>query len=306
MTNPQREDRRSQADAAPAPTVVSALSRRTKRGDGRGAPTSAAPTTAANAGGVSSARGQSYTHGSADIRKQFYGSSSNNNTSRSSTGRSGASASYYEGATAASQLASEPIYIDLMESPPSTGPRRLSERSVAQNTTSPNAFDLPYYDDDRETATFSGKGYYGGGGVGNMRRPQGRAGYGVYATPAKPASANTATTTPGTKEPQPMPVMYGDPMDTGSVNTGMSQQELLRKKAREDNHRRRSKDKHHSNRKSKKHHQILNMPVNLVVGAGKKVQDMGKLMTEKKKSHSKVRLKINPCGPSSKPITRSL
>jgi hypothetical protein len=64
-----------------------------------------------------------------------------------------------------------------------------------------------------------------------------------------------------------VPILFGDILDTGSVATGMSQQELLRKKARADN-RMRNKDKT-SRSKGKKKDRILQMPTHLMSGSGK-------------------------------------
>jgi hypothetical protein len=67
------------------------------------------------------------------------------------------------------------------------------------------------------------------------------------------------------------PILMGaDAFDTSSVVTGMSQQELLRRKAREVNQKKKSIPQHRSaKKKKKKTDRILNLPASLL-GGGKK------------------------------------
>lgn len=63
------------------------------------------------------------------------------------------------------------------------------------------------------------------------------------------------------------PVMFSDPVESGSVLTGMSQQELLRRKAREDTKQR--KEKKFGRKKKKERTSIVNLPMGLL-GLGNK------------------------------------
>jgi len=66
-------------------------------------------------------------------------------------------------------------------------------------------------------------------------------------------------------------IMFGDPYEGASVMTGMSQQELLRKKSRAHSAKQQRKSSSHKDkntRSSKKKDRILNMPGNLLLGVG--------------------------------------
>lgn len=62
---------------------------------------------------------------------------------------------------------------------------------------------------------------------------------------------------------EPTPIVFQDPIELGSVATGLSQQELIRKKARRDSKNKREKK---AARSKKKEGRILNMPMSLLIG----------------------------------------
>lgn len=186
----------------------------------------------------------------------------------------------------------EPIYADLEGAFRDDGQQGGGASGAAESAAAASADEsggnYPYFADGgggggghEELATFTG---------GNskscipmmphLNHPQHRMGYGPFQTPAKPPGGgrggdankkennkNGNGNNGSSSSDAMVPIVFGDPApgDNGSVMTGMSQQELLRKKAREHGKKnsKRSGGGSGKSGKGNQHHRILNMPASL-------------------------------------------
>lgn len=152
-------------------------------------------------------------------------------------------AAYYDGSHPLPP--SDPIYMDIESD--RTGQPQLGQRgSSAQRRQRP----VPEYSTQMYESSVTSPN--------NYHRSQQRTL--ISHRPPQPPSARKPTRkVPVTNN---TPIMFGDPYEQGSVMTGMSQQELLRKKSRE--HSKQKKEK--SRFRKKKKDRIVNMPGSLLGG----------------------------------------
>lgn len=176
----------------------------------------------------------------------------------------------------------EPVYHDLEnDRSSSTGNTRTTRSSPSRehNSARPLSIQKSYTDSSNGSAALrscwpaaSSSGLTSSAhlksvtGNGKFKVPKS---YRTFAAPRKPLLLKE---TPKKSTEDVTPILMGaDPFDTSSVVTGMSQQELLRRKARAVNQKKKKTNPqpHRSSKKKKKTDRILNLPASLLGGSKK-------------------------------------
>jgi hypothetical protein len=174
----------------------------------------------------------SYSRGSRDTRRAYY--SSPHNDEELTSDIPGASLPQHAIYDSMHRLnSSEPSFLDVRKRPESGSSPTPARRPEAME---------PY----NRFANFSP--YYGGSSVAAPRSHLHQAYSHKHRTPPRQTEQDTPT------------MFFRDPYEVGSVGTGMSQQELIRKKARSESTRRKEK------KFKKKKNRIVNLPSTLLMG----------------------------------------